>query len=205
MRIILTGPKFCLGESMQKNKGFTLIELMVTIAVLAIVASIAAPSFGDLIAKRKLDTTARDFALVFGEARGQAISLRKNITIKLTCPTETDPSTSEINVVCPANTATTFSWISPNDDIELTSDAIDVIFTGLGTAKQREKLVDNPVCNPVPPATSTPCDTDPDNNPRKIPQIVPLEFTLCNSEIKTSKTIFVSKTGTVDRITTGIC
>ena len=184
---------------MQKEKGFTLIELMVTIAVLAIVAMIAAPSFGDLIAKRKLDTTARDFALVLGEARGQAISLRKNITIKLTCPTETDPSTSEINVVCPANTATTFSWISPNDDIELTSDAIDVIFTGLGTAKQREKLVDNPVCNPVP------CDTDPDNNPRKIPQIVPLEFTLCNSEIKTSKTIFVSKTGTVDRITTGIC
>ena len=101
---------------MQKEKGFTLIELMVTIAVLAIVAMIAAPSFGDLIAKRKLDTTARDFALVLGEARGQAISLRKNITIKLTCPTETDPSTSEINVVCPANTATTFSWISPNDD-----------------------------------------------------------------------------------------
>src|SRR5690606_42093539 len=103
MRIILTGSKFCLGGSMQKEKGFTLIELMVTIAVLAIVAMIAAPSFGDLIAKRKLDTTARDFALVFGEARGQAISLRKNITIKLTCPTETDPSTSEINVVCPAN------------------------------------------------------------------------------------------------------
>lgn len=190
---------------MRKIQGFTLIELMVTIAVVAIIATMAAPSFGDLIAKRKLDTTARDFALVLGEARGQAISLRKNITIKLTCPTETDPSTSEINVVCPANTATTFSWISPNDDIELTSDAIDVIFTGLGTAKQREKLVDNPVCNPVPPATSTPCDTDPDNNPRKIPQIVPLEFTLCNSEIKTSKTIFVSKTGTVDRITTGIC
>src|SRR5690606_19001485 len=205
MRIILTGSKFCLGGSMQKEKGFTLIELMVTIAVLAIVAMIAAPSFGDLIAKRKLDTTARDFALVFGEARGQAISLRKNITIKLTCPTETDPSTSEINVVCPANTATTSSWISPNDDIELTSDAIDVIFTGLGTAKQREKLVDNPVCKPVPPATSTPCDTDPDNNPRKTPQIVPLEFTLCNSKIKTSKTIFVSKTGTVDSIKTGVC
>nr|WP_218949346.1 prepilin-type N-terminal cleavage/methylation domain-containing protein [Acinetobacter sp. YH16038] len=194
-----------LGKSVQKNKGFTLIELMVTIAVLGIIATIAAPSFGDLVAKRKLDTTARDFALVFGEARGQAISLRKNITIKLTCPTGVDPDTSETKVICPANTATTFSWTSPDDDIDLTSDAIDVVFTGLGTAKQREKLIDNPVCTPVPPATSTPCNTDPDDNPRKIPQIVPLEFTLCNSKIKTSKTIFVSKTGTVDSITTGVC
>ncbi|WP_286740359.1 MULTISPECIES: pilus assembly FimT family protein [Acinetobacter] len=190
---------------MRKNKGFTLIELMVTIGVLSIVAMIAAPSFGDLVAKRKLDTTARDFALVFGEARGQAISLRKNITIKLTCPTETDSETSETKVVCPANTATIFYWIPRNDDIELTSDAIDVVFTGLGTAKQREKFIDNPVCNLVPPARTTPCDTNPDDNPKKIPQIVPLEFTLCNSKIKTSKTIFVSKTGTVDIIKTGVC
>jgi len=38
-----------MGGAMQKNRGFTLIELMVTIAVLAIVASIAAPTFGDLL------------------------------------------------------------------------------------------------------------------------------------------------------------
>ncbi len=189
----------------RKEQGFTLIELIITIAVLAIIATIAAPSFGNLVAKRKLDTTARDFALIFGEARGQAISLRKNITIKLSCPTEVDLDTNKTKVVCPANTATTFSWISPDDDIELISDAIDVIFTGIGTAKQREKLIDNPVCNLVSPATTTPCDTNPDDNPRKIPQIVPLEFTLCNSKIKTSKTIFVSKTGTVDTITTGVC
>lgn len=43
---------------MQKEKGFTLIELMVTIAVLAIVASIAAPSFGNLLIKENLKTTA---------------------------------------------------------------------------------------------------------------------------------------------------
>lgn len=34
---------------MKKNKGFTLIELMVTIAVLAIVAMMAAPSFIKLV------------------------------------------------------------------------------------------------------------------------------------------------------------
>ena len=35
---------------MGKNRGFTLIELMVTIVVLAVIASIAAPSFSKLLA-----------------------------------------------------------------------------------------------------------------------------------------------------------
>ncbi|MEG2266573.1 pilus assembly FimT family protein [Acinetobacter sp.] len=185
---------------MHKSRGFTLIELMVTIAVLAIIAMMAAPSFGNLIARKQLDTMTKDFALLFGEARGQTISLRKNITIKLTCPTNLAG-----DIECPPNTLTTYSWVSSNSDIELTSEAIDVVFSGLGVAKQREKLVDNPVCHPEPPVSPTPCDTDPEDNPRKIPQIVPLEFTLCNAKIGESRTIHVSKVGTVDAITTGIC
>lgn len=195
----------------KKEQGFTLIELMVTIAVLAIIAMMAVPSFGDLVAKKKLDITARDFALVFGEARGQAISLRKNIIIKLTCPLNSDGI-----IECPPNTSTTYSWISKNNDIELASDAIDVMFSGLGIAEQRTKLIDNPSFDPdyehtKPDGTKIVGDTlllpEPDKslNPSKIPEIVPLEFTLCNAEIKTSKTILVSKIGTVDSITTGVC
>lgn len=191
------------GGNMQqtkKNQGFTLIELMVTVAVMAIIAMMAAPSFGNLVARKQLDTTARDFALIFGETRGQAISLRKPITLKLECPNDAN---GQLN--CEPNTSTTFHWVSPRNDIELTSDAIDVVFSGLGTAKQREKLIDNPVCNPDPLVSPTPCDTNPADNPRKIPQIVPLEFTLCNVKIGESRTIHVSKVGTVDAITTGTC
>lgn len=189
------------GGSMQrKEQGFTLIELMVTMAVMAIIAMMAAPSFGNLVARKQLDTTARDFALIFGEVRGQAISLRKPITLKLECPNDVNGTPN-----CEPNTSTTFHWVTPRDDIELTSDAIDVVFSGLGTAKQREKLIDNPVCNPNPPISPTPCDTNPADNPRKIPQIVPLEFTLCNAKIGESRTIHVSKVGTVDAITTGTC
>lgn len=36
----------------RKEQGFTLIELMVTIAVMAIIAMMAAPSFGDLVARK---------------------------------------------------------------------------------------------------------------------------------------------------------
>ena len=191
------------GGSMQqtkKNQGFTLIELMVTVAVMAIIAMMAAPSFGDLVARKQLDTTARDFALIFGETRGQAISLRKPITLKLTCPTEIDSITAETKVICPANTATSFSWISPHDDIELTSDAIDVIFSGLGTAKQRTKMIDNPNYDDDPNLLP-----DPVGNPEKIEEIVPLTFTICNADLGESRTILVSKIGTVDSITSGTC
>ena len=198
------------------NRGFTLIELMVTIAVLAIIAAMAAPSFGKLVSRKQLDTTAKDFALVFGETRGQAISLRKKITLKLTCPTMTDPISGESKMVCPANTADVLHWISPKPDIELTSDAIDVVFSGLGTAQQRTKLVANPNYNPSKVSTKQDGTTivgdtlslpEPDKslNPSKIPEIVPLEFTLCNAELGESRTIFVSKIGTVDNITSGTC
>ncbi|USA52357.1 prepilin-type N-terminal cleavage/methylation domain-containing protein [Acinetobacter sp. C32I] len=187
---------------MGKSQGFTLIELMVTIAVFAVIATLAVPSFGNLITRKRLDTTAKDFALFFGETRGQAISLRKNITLKLICPTQTDPVTAQTKIVCPKNTATLFYWVSPRNDIELTSDKIDVVFSGLGSAKQRTKAVNNPVCNAPTPNL---CDTDPTNNPRQIPEIVPLEFTLCNASIHESRTILVSKIGTVDGIRTGTC
>lgn len=74
---------------MRKSQGFTLIELMVTIAVLAIVAMMAAPSFGDLIAKRHLDTSIRELSLVLSDARAQATTLRKNVTVKFESGTNT--------------------------------------------------------------------------------------------------------------------
>ena len=67
---------------MKKNKGFTLIELMVTIAVLAIVAMMAAPSFGDLIAKRKLDAETRGLSFVLSHTcAGNNIKSKCNFKI----------------------------------------------------------------------------------------------------------------------------
>ena len=40
---------------MKKNNGFTLIEMMVTIAIFAIIAAMAAPAFGKMVTRQKLN------------------------------------------------------------------------------------------------------------------------------------------------------
>lgn len=176
------------------QKGFTLIELMVTIAILAIVGSLAAPSFGNLVAEKKLESTARSLVLLIGDARGQAATLRKNITIKF------DNGTT---------TSTVFYWLPQNPDIVLDStdnevDFSDVIFTPVGIPRQRTKLVDNPACKATSP-TPNPCTANPIDNPAKIIQILPLKFTLCNSKIGKSRTVSVSLNGTIQKIEKGEC
>lgn len=58
---------------MGKTRGFTLIELMVTIAVLAVIAMMAAPSFTQIIRKNQLNRDTRDFVDLLSETRSEAI------------------------------------------------------------------------------------------------------------------------------------
>lgn len=62
---------------MQKMKGFTLIELIITITVLAILATIAVPSFNSLLNRQKLNASARELMSKLVEARTQALTIRQ--------------------------------------------------------------------------------------------------------------------------------
>lgn len=68
---------------MRKSQGFTLIELLVTIAVMAIVASIAAPSFKAVRAQQKIDYSTKDLEKVLLQARYDAILHRQRMTVNL--------------------------------------------------------------------------------------------------------------------------
>ena len=60
--------------TMQQVRGFTLIELMVVVAVLGVLAAIAMPNMRDFIDRQRLITQAREIANVMQLARSEAIA-----------------------------------------------------------------------------------------------------------------------------------
>ena len=63
------------------NSGFTLIELMVTIAVLAIIVGIAAPSINTQLANQRVKSTTATLANALKEARVESVIRRQEIEV----------------------------------------------------------------------------------------------------------------------------
>ena len=78
-------------ETMKKEHGFTLLELMITVAIMAILAALAAPSFTKLIADNNLSTQVNSLLADLRFARSEAIKRGLNITL---CPSSTSLNTA---------------------------------------------------------------------------------------------------------------
>jgi type IV fimbrial biogenesis protein FimT len=63
------------------NKGFTLVELMVTLAILAIIMGIAAPNLSTMIQNGRLSSATSDFNTALQLAKAESISRITAITI----------------------------------------------------------------------------------------------------------------------------
>src|SRR3989338_3593085 len=62
-------------QSNRQQAGVTMIELMIVIAIAAILASIAAPSFSDFINNTRLTSTMSQLTSDLNRARSEAINL----------------------------------------------------------------------------------------------------------------------------------
>ncbi len=66
---------------MNKKSGFTLIELMITMAVVAIVLTLGIPMFQDTIRNNRLATTVNDFISSLNLTRSEAIKRGVRVTL----------------------------------------------------------------------------------------------------------------------------
>lgn len=66
---------------MKKNHGFTLIELLITLTVVAILATVAVPSFMALIQNNRITTQTNDLVTALNIARSEAIKRNGAVTV----------------------------------------------------------------------------------------------------------------------------
>jgi type IV fimbrial biogenesis protein FimT len=67
-----------------RASGFTLIELIVVIAVTAILLSVAVPSFKEMLARRKLEGAANELSADLQYARSQSVSRNADVLLTTT-------------------------------------------------------------------------------------------------------------------------
>lgn len=122
----------------RNSLGFSLIELMVVVAVLAILVSIAAPSFSSIINNNRIDSTLRNVHETLQFARSEAV--KRNQTVRV-CVANTDQT-----ACAPSTTEWSTGWLVIHDNqvlkvsepiqgIEVSGPNTVVEYQGMGAPK----------------------------------------------------------------------
>ena len=118
------------------ERGFTLIELMVTVSVLAILLAVAAPSFSEFVAGQKVKTAANDLTTALILARSEAIKRNADIVV---APVTADTWASGWNVTA-AGTMLLQQQALPNVSLTKTPSTITYKSSGRPTATSRFEI-----------------------------------------------------------------
>jgi type IV fimbrial biogenesis protein FimT len=140
------------------DRGFGLIELLATIAIVAIFLTLAFPSFSDTLRRNRVATATNDLLAAINQARGEAVTRSRLVAI---CPrndagtdcgdSETDWAANGWMVACVKDdgsggitkedcmagdpAAGTIRVWQPEHTVAISTTATFVRFDGLGTAK----------------------------------------------------------------------
>jgi type IV fimbrial biogenesis protein FimT len=76
-----------------RHKGFTVIELMVAVAIVAVLGMLAAPSVRDLMAKNQFSSVSNEFSGSIMRARNEAVSRNSCVTMCMSSNMQNDKPT----------------------------------------------------------------------------------------------------------------
>lgn len=137
---------------MQTNRGFTLIELMVTIAVLAVVISLAAPSFSNMLQENRLSALANELQGTLQLARSEAVKLRSDVVV---CRSNSAPDPDDLD--CDDGTDWTVGWLmmsgadvlkvwDPIQGVQVEGPNGGITFRSNGMASEQEWSITDSAC-----------------------------------------------------------
>ena len=109
------------GGCMRNSRGFTLVELMVTIAIVAIIAMMAAPSFGQMLLRQKLNNNARNFITALNQAKSQAALLRTTVAV---CPNKTNSDDNFTKEECASAVIPNYSTLNATQKLAVQNDRV---------------------------------------------------------------------------------
>lgn len=70
-----------MGLGLQRHTGFTLLELMITVAVIAVLLAVAAPSFNDFFDKNRLKQATEDVYGLISRAKAETVTRDANMFV----------------------------------------------------------------------------------------------------------------------------
>jgi type IV fimbrial biogenesis protein FimT len=71
---------------MKGYRGFTLLELMVTLAVLAVLITVGIPAFGDMVRNNRVTAQTNELVSALNIARSEAVKRGRNVQVVVTSP-----------------------------------------------------------------------------------------------------------------------
>ena len=92
-------------HAMQKLRGFTLIEVLVTIAIVAILVRLAAPSFKSMIQSNTMSSNVNSFLADVRYARSEAIKRGGNVVMCRSNSPENNPA-------CNGSSGASYGWVT---------------------------------------------------------------------------------------------
>ena len=136
----------------QIERGFSLVEMMVVIAIMAILTSIAAPAFQDIVVQSRLSSQTNDLIGTIQAARGEAIKRNRRV---LFCSTSSATSSDCAGswsfwvVVTADNTVIRRGSVNSSLVMTTTLDDSSLVFSPDGTSNVSTGKDSLTVCSPT--------------------------------------------------------